>query len=152
MPKKPSLKTDVFKYITMSTSDVCWEWKQDAPLAGRDSRPTFNYAGRRHLAYRVVYELYHGVELTSEQLIRHKCDNKMCCNPMHLEVGSHAENMKDMRERQRHGLPHHTVKAIKRLLANSIKHEAIAENFGVSRQTITAINNNLIYQHVKLDD
>lgn len=31
--------------------------------------------------------------------VRHKCDNKLCVNPKHLEYGTVQENIKDMEER-----------------------------------------------------
>lgn len=158
MARKSRQKTDVFQFINLPTKDgkvdveSCWLWKQDAPVAGRDNRPTFTFNNRRMLAYRVTYELMMGCELSSETILRHRCDNKMCCNPHHMDEGSHQENMNDMKERERHGLPHNTVRAIKKLLQGSDSHDEIAHKFGVSRQTITAINTGRVYQHVKLGD
>lgn len=157
MSRKARQKVEVFQFINIVVGadnrpdfTKCWLWKEDAPLSGRDSRPTFTFNNRRMLAYRVTYELMTGVDLSSDVILRHKCDNKMCCNPRHLEEGTHQQNMDDMKDRERHGLPHNTVRAIKKLLLSGELHSEIATKFGVSRQTITAINNEKVYQHVKI--
>ena len=59
--------------------------------------------------------------------------------------------MDDMKQRQRHGLTHHAVRAIRRLLATGHTQQEIADNFGVSRETVSAIANDRLYQHVKDD-
>lgn len=140
--------TDVFKYIKMGAPDVCW------PFTGAlndKGRPYFTVNGRKQLAYRLVYELVKGVEI-GKQLYRHKCDNEICCNPHHGELGSHQENMNDMKERERHGLPHHTVKAIRKLGETGVTHKSIADRFGIARSTVTEIINRDNYGHVKDED
>lgn len=73
------------------TSDGCWEW-----LGNRFA----NGYGRVALkdttvgAHRVAYETWVG-PIPEGHLIRHKCDNKPCINPEHLETGTHADNMAD---------------------------------------------------------
>jgi DNA invertase Pin-like site-specific DNA recombinase len=47
--------------------------------------------------------------------------------------------MNDMKERERHGLPKHTVNAIRKLLDQGESHESIAEKFGTSRSTVGRI-------------
>ena len=146
MANKP---VDIFKYINMHGGDtsVCWEWKSNAKGGGRDHRPYFTLNGRKRLAYRVAYEVYTGKKLGQRELARHKCDNPRCCNPTHIEPGSHQDNMNDMKERERHGLPHHTVRAIRKAAQISTQ-EAVATLFGVSRETVSAIVNGRIYKHV----
>ena len=73
--------------------------------------------------------------------ILHSCDNSICCNPHHLSWGSHQDNMDDMKQRDRHGLPKTVVRAIKTLLDGDKTHQEIATLYGVSRESITAINN-----------
>jgi AraC-like DNA-binding protein len=46
-------------------------------------------------ASRMALQLELGRELTSDEEACHSCDNPPCCNPKHLFVGDHNENMKD---------------------------------------------------------
>ena len=148
MPKNK--KIDVFKHIDMTGGeDACWPWKGQT---NSQNRPYFRVGGKLVVAYRLVYELVHGVELTTDQLVRHKCDNGLCCNPKHLELGSHQENMDDMKDRERHGLSKNAVIAIKRLIQKKTKTVDIAERFGVSVSTIYKIRNGSIYSHVTIPE
>lgn len=52
-------------------------------------------------AHRVVYMVYHNIDLTTDQVIRHKCDNPSCININHLLIGTQADNIKDKVERNR---------------------------------------------------
>jgi len=141
---------DVFKHVDMSGGvDACWPWKRQL----HKGRPYFDVGGKKRLAYRITYELYHGVELDSDTMLLHQCDNSQCCNPRHVRPGKHQENMDEMVDRERHGLPHHAVRGIRKLLMRGDTHQSIADLYGVSRETITAINNNRRREKVKgVDD
>lgn len=55
----------------------------------------------RHMtAHRYAWILTNG-EPEKGLSIMHQCDNPPCCNPAHLKLGTHAENMREMRERGR---------------------------------------------------
>lgn len=143
----PNQKVDVFKFVDMSGGpDACWEWKVQAKGGGKDNRPYFQYKGKRRLAYRIVYELVRGVHLQSSDMILHSCDNPRCCNPAHHRIGNNQENMDDMKQRERHGLPRTVVRAIRRLLDEGNTHQEIASRFGVARETITAIANRRVHE------
>ena len=52
------------------------------------------------LAHRIAYLLENG-ELPDNMVIRHKCDNRLCCNPSHLIIGTIADNNRDAKDRGR---------------------------------------------------
>ena len=137
---KKNEPVDVFKNIDLCNGDKeqCWPWK-GKPNA-KDGRPYITIEGARRPAYVIVLELYTG-EHANKRYAIHSCDNRICCNPHHLSWGTHQDNMDDMKERDRHGLPRTVVRAIHRLLEGTNTHQEIADLYGVSRETITGINN-----------
>ena len=151
---KKNKGADVFTKINMHNGDqsVCWEWRGTVDK----DRPYYFVNKRKWIAYRLVFNLTNEEELRNDEVVRHSCDNGgapiCCCNPVHLKRGSHQDNMRDMRERSRHGMPAHTVKNIKRLLeVGKQTHKQIAELYGCSRENITAINNNRTYEIIHSD-
>lgn len=83
--------------------DACWPWL---------GKPHSNGYGRvggkspyRHFAHRMAYMLTYGA-IPDGMFVCHTCDNRVCCNPAHLYLGDHRQNMRDMsvRGRTRNGL------------------------------------------------
>jgi len=75
----------------------CWEWQAAKHTSGY---ATFTINGKKVLAHRASYEMHKGV-IPEGLMVRHKCDNRMCVNPEHLELGTHQQNMQDMTSRNR---------------------------------------------------
>lgn len=74
----------------------CWEWL--ATPGERHGRIWFRGSPRG--AHRVSYELHNG-PIPAGLVVRHRCDNGRCVNPDHLELGTKADNSRDMVERGR---------------------------------------------------
>lgn len=69
----------------------CLLWKGSVDSKGR---PHAHWGGVRRKAHIMAFELTGGV-LPQGKLLRHLCNTPRCCNPDHLRVGTHAENMAD---------------------------------------------------------
>ena len=67
----------------------CWTW-----LGSVNKKTGYGkkqWHGRTVLAHRWVWQLFMG-PIPEGQVINHKCSNKRCVNPHHLEVITQAEN------------------------------------------------------------
>lgn len=52
-------------------------------------------------AHRIAFEKAWGITLAPDQVVRHTCDNTSCVNPLHLMVGTVADNNRDKKVRGR---------------------------------------------------
>lgn len=74
----------------------CWLWT--GPTSEGYGRITIG--GSSRAVHRLVYALCIG-EIPPGLLIRHACDVRHCVRPDHLDIGTHADNSRDMVERGR---------------------------------------------------
>jgi predicted transcriptional regulator len=69
-----------------------------------------------------------------------------------MRIGSHDDNMKDMTDRQRHGMPATVVRAIRKLLAEGRTQQEIATLYGIAPSTVSALAVQRSHQHVRTDN
>ena len=136
----------------------CWPWTAAKSYLPRGSsiyqgvgsfRRTLK---RSEVAHRVSWELFVG-PIPEKMVVRHKCDNSLCVNPKHLELGTQQDNLNDMKLRDRfrtnspkgeqHAnakLTYSKVEQIRQQLAAKVTLTAIARSFGVSLSTVSDIS------------
>ncbi len=78
--------------VKILTKDECWEWTgpKDKDDYGRTGFST-NGKGYTYRANRLAHFLANPDD-DEHQVVCHTCDNKSCCNPNHLILGSLKEN------------------------------------------------------------
>lgn len=132
--------------------DECWPWKASVNVRNRYGQFAVSRPKKTMLrAHRVAYELAKG-PIPEGLLVRHTCDNRPCCNPAHLIVGTDLDNVRDMDSRGRRVVvlppPHHGEDNPQSKLTNAQRAEivelrmagesaeSLALRFGVNRRTV----------------
>lgn len=136
----------------------CWVWMGYRQKHGYGTIAEGGRRGKMFLVHRVSWRLHFG-PIPPETLVCHHCDNRPCVNPAHLFLGTNADNMADMiakdRQSDRAGVkngrakltPNDVVK-IRELRNSKIPQWHIAQQFGVSRSLIGAIEHRLLWPDV----
>lgn len=95
----------------------------------------------------------------SSGFVLHSCDNRKCCNPAHLRVGTYSENMFDAYRRKRKAQPqgaHHAnsklteqnVRDIRTRYAAGTSQDDLGKQYGVSQRTVSLIVRRETYTNV----
>lgn len=122
----------------------CIEW---TATRAWDGYGVIDVRGKQYKAHRISYEVHFG-PIPAGLIVRHRCDNRPCVNPEHLEIGTHADNTRDAIERGRiavgedSGSARLTNDEARDIYRRGISGESgadLARSFGVGESTVYRI-------------
>lgn len=142
---KPNNLDDFWKRVDKRGPDECWLFQGSTTSSGYGQ---WRYGNKRPGAHRVAFSLSKGA-IPEGLIVMHSCDNRPCCNPTHLSLGTQSDNMQDMvrKGRSTAGDNHPMIKIPDADLPlvkaayfrDGATKSSVAKQFGVSRPTIFRI-------------
>ncbi len=133
--------------VDTSAEAGCWNW------LGFKDRLGYGHVRASQLCdsiltHRVAWTCLYG-RIPAGLDVLHECDNPSCCNPSHLRLGTHQDNMRDKAARgrvvvksgQQSNLSSLTEEAVTYIWENRHRHQSkeLATKFGVTKSAITRI-------------
>jgi hypothetical protein len=154
--------------VHIVTPEQCWEWQGAVTSGGYGN---LRWHGKSVQAHRLAYMLARGrIQLetmfkvgdrakTYRRFVLHKCDNRRCCNPQHLFLGSLRTNLLDAYKKGRKVQP--KSEHVNAKLTPAQVHEIrdrydsgsdfqvpLAKKFGVSQRVISLIVRRETYKDI----
>lgn len=134
-----------------SGPEACWLWRGGT---GTHGYGVINIGKRIiDVTHRVCWKLVNG-DIPPNKKVLHRCDNRLCVNPVHLFLGDDKVNLKDMTMKDRHGpgvkITTSDAIEIKKLLAQgTLSGMEIASLYGLDQSSICDIKAGRTWMHAK---
>jgi hypothetical protein len=148
--------------------DGCWEWQGSKTSAGYGN---LSWHGTRVQAHRVAYFLtFGGIKLATQfkhegwaktyrRFVLHKCDNRACCRPDHLFLGSMRTNLLDayskgrkVQPKSKHANAKLTAAQVRKIraeyVAQGTRQVDLAARYGVTQRVISLIVRHETYKDI----
>ncbi len=134
----------------------CWYWKASCYTSGYGQ---FNRNGKLDGAHRIAW-MYPDYVIPDGLFICHSCDNKLCCNPKHLFLGTQQDNVDDCKNKNRNYKPKGELQMFHKLTDKQvieirnrykrgvIKQSELASEFNVAPNTISFVVNRKTWKHL----
>jgi hypothetical protein len=152
--------------VRQADIEDCWEWMASTCNSGYGQfGDKIHSRWTMRLAHRVAYELVYG-SVPGHLLVCHRCDNKLCCNPLHMFLGTHTDNALDMRRKGRQVSPARlsfltrgerggrailtevAVMDIRARVRDGERRADVATSYGVCKETVDAAVTKRTWSHV----
>jgi predicted XRE-type DNA-binding protein len=131
--------------------DGCWRW---TAVKDRKGYGKIKAGGGMRSAHRVSYELHRG-RIPDGKFVCHACDNRLCINPEHLFLGSHTDNMADMKSKGRQQIGTKNCRAklseadiLAIRASEGLSQPKLAKAYGISQSHVSDIRAGKKWSHV----
>lgn len=130
----------------------CWNCNSHKPDVYGYPRTVINK--KQFKIHRLMYMQHKGI-IPEGYVVRHNCDNRLCINPDHLQVGTIGDNNRDTVQRGRHISQTRIGIAIKlskeqalEIFYSTSTYKVLAEKYNVNRNTICMIKTRNSWKHI----
>lgn len=136
--------------VKIGELDECWEWQASIRKTGYGS---FKLELKIMDSHRLSWSEING-EIPESLWVLHICDNRKCCNPNHLKLGTPQDNVLDMviKNRQAKGENNGLSKLIEQqvlaIRKDNKSSRQIAKIYDISHQNVLDIKNRKIWKHI----
>ncbi len=139
--------------VSKKGPDECWLW------TGAIGRRYGNFSmgrGNESASHRIAWTLTHG-KIENGLHALHKCDTPLCCNPNHLFLGTHKDNMRDCVSKgrcargERGGsakLTTSNIMEIRNRVSAGEQQKDLADRFGLCRSHVSRICGRKKWKHI----
>ncbi|NVJ27312.1 HNH endonuclease [Myxococcus sp. AM011] len=152
--------------VAKAHENDCWLWQAAISHTGYGVIGLGRQADGIGYSHRLAWALSNG-PIPEGLYVLHRCDNRRCCNPSHLFLGTHAENMRDAArkgrlasqsqpERMVRGERHPNAKlndtivqTIRALRAGGRSYRQIARHLGIPKSNVAAVALGRTWRHVQ---
>jgi hypothetical protein len=153
MPAKPKPIAERYwpKVNRQDSPDACWNWTGAITKTGYGQLHTASYQPPIK-AHRLAWVLAFG-PIPPQMLVCHTCDNRLCCRPSHLFLGTIQDNADDMVAKRRFSMPAakmtpDDIRAIRARLARGEMQKAIRADYGLSTAQLSRIASRQRWAHL----
>ena len=135
------------------TDSGCWQWTAGVTSKGYGKIKSH---GRTCSVHRFSWDTFKREPIGPGLMVLHRCDNKRCFNPDHLFLGTHHDNMRDMREKGRSFRPAGEAHNLAKLTEGQVREirsavgfqREIAARYGVSASSVSMIRSGKAWAHL----
>lgn len=130
--------------------DECWNWTASKMAGGYGA---FNWEGVTAKAHRLAWRHAFG-DIPDGLNVCHHCDNRICCNPAHLFLGTHLDNARDRnsKSRQIKGVASPNAKLsdelVRLIRCEKVPHRVISAKYGISMALVSLVRTRKAWTHV----
>ena len=138
---KPNTPNSFWAKVKKGNENECWNWQGALNSTGYGN---ISYQGVNVTAHRVAYSLSKGSisvvapEHGSNMFVLHTCDNRKCCNPNHLVLGTYSENQQQAYARNRRRQPKGEKHANAKLTAKQASDIRVRCSLGANQYDLAA--------------
>lgn len=92
--RRKTIFEKIMSRVKINSDSGCWEWQGPTSGEGRGGGyGRMSLDGQTVAVHIVMFCNFFGF-IPGKKQIDHKCNNRICCNPDHLEMVTHKQNQK----------------------------------------------------------